>query len=155
MSTNNANHVANHVIDGLYIGGARLIYRVDELRAAGVTSILKLYESEPSWPSDFTVCNNELPDGVFIPRETLDRGVKFIDAMMSEGKPVLVLCGAGISRSSTFVLAYLLKRGYKLPDAWRLLKDRHREADPLPEMWKSLIEHFDLNYSVEDVLDWR
>ena len=44
----------------------------------------------------------------------LQRGVSFICEQVDAGKQVLVVCGAGISRSLTFVLAYLLERGYEL-----------------------------------------
>ncbi len=162
---------ADHVIDGVFIGGFRTTKQAAELREAGITRILKLYESgswqenliarsgrpvckQTDWPEDFLVCDNVLQDGQPIPPEVLRRGVDFIKAQVAESKPVLVVCGAGISRSSTFVLAYLLERGYSLPDAYALLARQHHVADPHPEMWGSLFAYYNLKYDLEDVWDW-
>ncbi len=158
---------ADHVIDGVYIGGFRATKFASELRQAGIISVLKLYESgswhsgfeprsgsEGDWPEDFLVCENALQDGEPIPPPVLRRGVDFINAQVTADRPVLVVCGAGISRSSTFVLAYLLERGYRLPHAFALLVSHHHAADPHPEMWNSLIDYYKLGYDLEDVWDW-
>ncbi|MGD9099979.1 MAG: dual specificity protein phosphatase [Anaerolineae bacterium] len=145
----------HHVADGVYIGGARAVYLVPELRRAGVTRVLKLYFHIPDWPEDFLVCDNPLEDGVFVPQEVLQRGVSFVREQVEAGEKVLVVCGAGISRSSTFVLAYLLERGYELREAWQLLSTRHPIALPLPQMWDSLFTHYDLPYTYRDVVSWR
>lgn len=120
----------------------------------GLTHVLKLYEDAPFWPDDFTVCDNALPDGVFLNLEQLERGVAFVKEQVDSDKTVLVQCGAGISRSSTFVLAYLVDRGYDLPEAWELLKAQHEQANPHPELWRSLISHYDLPYTLDDIADW-
>ncbi|MCP4517435.1 MAG: dual specificity protein phosphatase family protein [Delftia sp.] len=85
----------------------------------------------------------------------MQRGVAFIKEQVEAGQAVLVVCGAGISRSSIFVLAYLLERGYHPREAWRLLHSRHPQARPLPKMWQSLLAHYDLPYTMRDVIDWQ
>jgi protein-tyrosine phosphatase len=148
------NIFIDYVTEGVYIGGARAVDTAPQLRQAKITRVLKLYDWEPEWPADFVVCDNALEDGVFIPREKLDLGVTFITEQVNAGNRVLVACGAGISRSSTFVLAYLLTQGYMLPDAWRLLRERHYQAYPLPQMWESLIAHYALPHTLDEVLEW-
>ncbi len=145
---------ADHVIDGVYIGSASAIYSVNELHEAGVNAVLKLYFNLPDWPEGFEVCDNAVTDGEYIPPEVLQRGVDFIKAQVEAGKPVLVVCAHGISRSSTFVLAYLLERGYKLPDAFYLLSKQHTYTNPDPELWYSLIMNYNLDYSMDDVWSW-
>src|SRR5689334_22240833 len=144
----------DHVAHGVYISGWRATKYDTYLRSAGLTHVLKLYDSSPFWPTDFTVCDNALTDGELIPLDVLQRGVSFIQEHVSEDKTVLVQCGAGISRSSTFVLAYLLDRGYELPDAWKLLKEQHPPANPHPKMWESLIIHYGLSYDLKEVVSW-
>jgi protein-tyrosine phosphatase len=146
--------IVHHVADGVYISSSGAIQLVPRLRQAGITSILKLYYHIPDWPDDFLVCNNPLRDGEFIPQAVLQRGVSFIKEQVDAGQAVLVLCVAGISRSSTFVLAYLIERGYHSRDAWRLLHSRHIRAMPLPLMWQSLLTHYDLPYTVRDTYEW-
>ncbi len=66
----------SHILDGIYIGKARVVYAADALRQAGLIHVLKLYEDAPHWPDDFVVCDNELPDGVLIAPAKLQKGVE-------------------------------------------------------------------------------
>lgn len=155
MSDNTVLPYIDHVIDGVYIGSARAIWGADELRQANLKHVLKLYFYEPHWPKDFVVCDNPIIDGERVPTAALERGVKFVREQVEAGRPVLVQCGAGISRSSTFVLGYMIEAGHELRAAYKLLREQHPAAWPLPAMWLSLIEHYQLPYSSNDVLTWQ
>jgi len=144
----------DHVLDGVYISGWRATLFADELREAGIMNVLKLYEDVPYFPDDFNLCDNPLEDGEPIPPGVLQHGVQFIWKQVNLGRPVLVMCGAGISRSSTFVLAYLLERRYDLHGAYRMLKYCHPEARPHPCMWQALITNYQAPYTLQDVLAW-
>ncbi len=145
------------VIPGLYISGMRALYHADDLRARGISRVLKLYFGDPRlppWPPDFEVCDNAIEDDAPVPFDCLRRGVDFIHQGMEVGAAVLVCCWAGISRSSAFVLAYLVELGYDLPEAWALLSSQHADAWPAFELWHSLLAYYDLPYTMEDVLTW-
>lgn len=144
----------SYILDGIYIGKARAVYAATELRQAGLSHVLKLYEDSPHWPDGFVVCDNELPDGVLIPAPKLQKGVNFLQECAAANQPVLSVCGAGQSRSVTFVLAYMLEQGRALPDAWQHLKERHPDAQPNPYLWLSLIQQYHLPYHLADVLGW-
>lgn len=144
----------DQVVDGLYIGGWRSTLHADELRAAGITHVLKLYQFIPHFPADFSICENPVEDGEPLPLAVLRRGVDFVLGCLDSGQPVLVMCGAGISRSAVFVLAVLVERRTDLREAFRLLRERHMEATPHPQLWASLIEHYGLAYTVDDAMDW-
>ncbi len=144
----------DHVIDGIYISGWRAIQYIPALRAAGIVHVLKLYPDHPYFPADFHTFENALEDGEFIDAPLLKHGVSFIKEQVQATRPVLVMCSAGISRSSTFVLAYLLEKGHDLPDAYRLLKRAHPDAEPHPRMWQSLITHYRLDYTLDDAWEW-
>ncbi len=144
----------DYVADGVYISSVRAQNVIGAIRRAGIQHVLKLYFYEPHWPSDFTVCEVPIIDGEFIRPENIERGVAFIREQVDAERPVLVQCGAGISRSSTFVLAYLIESGRDLPDAFTLLKEHHPIASPLPAMWQSLIDYYDLPYSMGDIYGW-
>jgi protein-tyrosine phosphatase len=59
--------------------------------------------------------------------------LNFIDQGLKEGQ-VLVHCGAGIDRSPTVVMMYLIrKKGMTLEDAVDLIKERRPIANPHPE----------------------
>ncbi|MBN1965257.1 MAG: dual specificity protein phosphatase family protein, partial [Anaerolineae bacterium] len=133
----------DRVIDGLYIGNAAAMNEAHALHRHGVQRVLKLYFDRPYWPRSFTVLENAVVDGMPLPRHYLDTGMAFLHASMSAQEPVLVACRMGVSRSSTFVLAYLLERGYDLLAAWELLLRQHPRAWPATAMWESLLEHYD------------
>jgi protein-tyrosine phosphatase len=144
----------DHVIDGVYIAGWRATLFTDPLRQAAITTVLKLYADTPHFPDDFTTLDHALPDGQFVPEAVLKRGASFVVEHVDAGRRVLVVCGAGISRSSTFVLAYMLERGHDLRAAYRLLRRQHPAAFPHLEMWRALITHYGLDYSPEAAFDW-
>jgi hypothetical protein len=146
--------IIDHVVDGVYIGGWRATKFPIELRASHVVHVLKLYPDEPLWPGDFTVLEHSIEDGAPISATQMQIGVEFISRNIDDGKRVLVQCGAGISRSSTFVLAYLLARDYDLRTAWALLRDCHPLANPHPQLWESLIANYGLRYTLQEVMHW-
>ncbi len=142
---------------GLYISGARAAYYSDALRQAGITHVLTLYLDEAGsvrWPPDFTVLQNGIQDDALVPAAMLRRGIDFVHRAAEAGENVLICCWAGISRSSTFVLAYLVETGYDLPDAWQLLSSRHVDSWPAIELWQSLLDYYALPYTIEDVQAW-
>jgi hypothetical protein len=145
----------DQVTDQLFIGKARLAYDPDRLHRQGITSVVKLFESPPDWPSGFNLLDAPFEDGVFVDSDRLAAFDRFIAEEIEAGRTVLVVCGAGISRSATVVLSYLVSTGVPLPDAYRLLKARHPATEPHPEMWLSLIAHHDLPYTLGDVIEWR
>jgi protein-tyrosine phosphatase len=74
-----------------------------------------------------------------LPHETIYRGVSFMLEQKVLGKKVLVACGAGISRSSTFALAALMQdEKLAIFDAYREVFLRYRGAEPHPELMMSL-----------------
>jgi len=84
-------------------------------------------------------CDNEVP-----PMDELEKALDWLDEAIYLGKKVLVHCRYGIGRTATFVMAYLLRKGYGLKLArrkvektravsssfsqWRLLKKYHKQA---------------------------
>lgn len=144
----------NYVIDGVYIGGWRCTDESDELWNAGIRHVLKLYEDIPYFPRNFTTLEIAIEDGYFIPKETLKRGVYFIQEQVQAQNPVLVMCAVGMSRSATFVLAYMVERGYTLKDAYTLLRRRRSIVCPHPELWRSLITHYGLDVDVREAVEW-
>lgn len=144
----------DHVIDGVYIAGFRALYNLDTMKHQQILHVLKLYEYEPFWPKPFRVLELPIVDGEPLPPARLERGVHFIQRRVVHQERVLVQCGAGISRSATFVLAYLIERGMDLPEAYRFLQHHHPAAAPAPALWQSLIDYYGLAYNLYDVIEW-
>lgn len=144
----------DHVIDGVYIAGFRALYNVDLMKHQQILHVLKLYQYEPFWPRPFRVLELPIVDGEPLPIPRLERGVRYIQRRVAQQEQVLVQCGAGISRSTTFVLAYLVERGMALPDAYRFLQQHHPAAAPAPALWQSLIDYYRLPYTLYEVIEW-
>jgi protein-tyrosine phosphatase len=145
----------DHVADGVYISGWRATKFAEELRTAGITNVLKLYPDTPFFPEDFNVLENVIEDGEPVSSDALRRGTDFILDRVEAGQSVLVVCGAGVSRSSTFVLSYLLSKGQDLESAFRLLRKQHPQASPHPELWRSLLAYHKLDHPLTDVVRWN
>jgi protein-tyrosine phosphatase len=116
--------------------------------------VLKLYGGGPYFPPTFKTLEVPVKDGQPLAADRLKVGVGFIRQLVESGHPVLVMCAQGVSRSSTFILAYMLERGYDLRAAFFHLFYQHPDAEPHPQMWLSLIRHYRLDYSLQTVVNW-
>jgi atypical dual specificity phosphatase len=143
------------VIDTLYVGSVWAGMQPERLTEAGIGSVLKLTAGDLSELDSLNVLDLSFPDAQSIPLGYLRRGVDFIAAEQAAGRGVLVMCAAGISRSPTFVLAYLVeKKGYDLREAFRLLRVARSIAAPHPALWLSLLAFLNTPYSWADVQSW-
>jgi protein-tyrosine phosphatase len=82
----------------------------------------------------------QLADGVATYPSIIDYALLFINNKVRENKPVLVHCGAGISRSSLMTLSYLLQFFPTMNDALTFLRARHPTANPNPAFLPELQE---------------
>ncbi|TPX35944.1 hypothetical protein SmJEL517_g01701 [Synchytrium microbalum] len=98
-----------------------------------ITHIISVIDEEqPAFPNDFTYMTIPAIDS----EETNLLGhfpdaVKFIEDAISSGGNVLVHCLAGVSRSATIVLAYMMKKYDMAPtSALKVLRTRRRIVSP-------------------------
>ena len=143
-----------HIVDGVFVSGAEVINTSRLLRRAGIKHVLKLYTGEPYLPSDLTVLELPIPDAQYILKATLNRGVDFIMRQVAADNRILVMCAAGISRSPALVLAYLLECSFDAREAYTLLLDSHPDTNVHSKLWSSLIDHYELSYTLDDVTDF-
>lgn len=88
---------------------------------------------------DFDGPHFHLPiyDGEPWPVEEQRRMVRFIRDHIAGN--VLVHCDAGISRSSSAVILWLMAAGFSQADAVQFVADRHPDAHPSPRILESLV----------------
>lgn len=77
----------------------------------------------------------------------------FIKAAIEAGGKILVHCFAGISRSSSFVLAYLIKHeGMNLAEALRLCRNKRKIVSPNPNFLQHLKKWEQLHFKAKEQL---
>ncbi len=129
---------------GLYIGKAVETYDRDLLARERIDAMLQLaaYSPQPGIES----LHIDIDDGVPLSPINLADGVAFIQRHQANDDNVLVACGAGISRSSTFVIASLKEaEDLGLLAAFCEVAARHPAALPHPALWKSLCTYYSEN----------
>jgi protein-tyrosine phosphatase len=127
------------VRDWLHIGKYRDTLNSAFLRSHKIGAMLQL--AEPVKRDGIVSLYLQADDAVLLPPNILKEGVSFIRDQKEKGSIVLVACGAGISRSSTFAIAALKEEeSLDLATAYQQVLTRHPDALPHPNLWQSLCE---------------
>ncbi|XP_063937428.1 dual specificity protein phosphatase 1 isoform X1 [Daucus carota subsp. sativus] len=120
--------------EGLYLGSIGAANNKSALRSLNITHVLTVASLKPPYPNEFKykiVDVQDQPD-VSISRY-FDDCFGFIDEAREMGGKILVHCFAGISRSVTIIVAYLIKT-HKLScsEALEHVKSKRSVASPNP-----------------------
>ena len=134
------------ISDKLFVGNAVSATDLSFLSANGVTHILS--------------CGSEFQSGNFpkLPRLVLDirdnvwnektedeflKGATQLALWLKRGETVYVHCYAGVSRSVTTVLLYLMHQGLSLRKAYDLVSSKRWQANPAAPYWRFLLRKED------------
>jgi Dual specificity phosphatase, catalytic domain len=71
--------------------------------------------------------------------EVILAAARHLAGLADQGVTVGLYCQAGISRTSTVAIAYLLVRGVPLDEASRAVREARPQAMPALELWRSLM----------------
>jgi len=129
------------VTKNLAVGHAPMSYEeLDSLKEQGIGAIVNLcgefsdlHEIERN--AGFEVFFLPIPDETAPKMEAMEKGLEWLDEAIYLGKKVLVHCHHGIGRTGTFVTAYLLRRGYGLKKAGKLLKATRANPTNFSQWW--------------------
>lgn len=133
----------------LYVSGIDALEIPRKPREAGIGAVLRLDNGSDraylQWGSQYTLLDMPIRDGQPMQPDMLRKGSGFIHRQIQAGDKVLVHCMAGMSRSVTFALAYLIEHeGMSLPDAYALVVKGRPIAEPHPALIQSLVQTYDL-----------
>lgn len=149
----------DEVFDNLYVGSLETIKNQDAVQEEGITAVVRLdnlSSKQFKWGKNFNVLHRPFIDGEPIPDGVIDDVTQFIHEQLEAGETVLVHCAAGISRSSTLAIAYLIEyEGMTLAEAFGTIREERIGAYPHEKLLVSLIKHYDLDYDVTRVQNPR
>jgi len=154
----------SRIIPEIYLGNVVASYHVPTLQAHNISAVVSVIEdSNPRW---------ELPEyRALIPTENhliipagdtdtqdllfhLPQICDFIDAQHDEGRKVLVHCIAGVSRSPTVVVAFLMRRWRKeLGKTLKYVTGKRNEVWPSPNFMEQLKVWEEVGYEVWEDAD--
>ncbi|HLC14881.1 MAG TPA: dual specificity protein phosphatase family protein [Thermodesulfovibrionia bacterium] len=123
------------VIDRLYVGSCPLVPKdIKELKKMGITAVMNLQTDADmlywriDWDkmtrtyekSDIKVYRYPIRD------EKLEEGISLLDSILAEEHKVYLHCNAGLNRSPTMAVGYLVKKmRISRHDAARLIMSRY------------------------------
>ncbi|XP_037373252.1 dual specificity protein phosphatase 8 [Talpa occidentalis] len=133
------------ILPHLYLGSQKDVLNKDLMTRNGISYVLNASNSCPKpdficesrfmrVPINDSYCEKLLP--------WLDRSIEFIDKAKLSSCQVIVHCLAGISRSATIAIAYIMKTmGMSSDDAYRFVKDRRPSISPNFNFLGQLLEY--------------
>lgn len=141
---------AAEIVEGIWLGDASDAMDIDTLKEQGIDSVVNCAEKhtltcEEYYPFGWRYLGLECDDSAKydILGNHLDEFVAFMDECVVNKKKVLVHCVAGINRSATLLIAYLVRRrGMSLIDAISLCHAKRPIILTNEAFVMSLIERF-------------
>jgi protein-tyrosine phosphatase len=102
----------SEIIQGLYLSGEEIAMNNELLKKNNILYILNATNHIPFYhETEFTYYRIPLVDNPNINiRQYFDETYKIIDEIITDNKKILIHCHAGISRSATIVIAYIMKK---------------------------------------------
>lgn len=131
------------VLPGLYMGSQDATQETDLLQRHSISHILSLGVRPillDETLNHLYVELLDLPESNLI--SNLDQCFTFIDSAVQTGGCVFIHCNAGVSRSASVVIAYLMKKqGMSYQEAFLYLKERRTSIYPNPGFAQQLKEY--------------
>ncbi|XP_029438166.1 dual specificity protein phosphatase 8 isoform X2 [Rhinatrema bivittatum] len=140
-----ANVGPTRILPHLYLGSQKDVLNKDLMTQNGIAYVLNASNTCPKpdfvcdshfmrIPVNDNYCEKLLP--------WLDACIEFIDKAKVSSSRVMVHCLAGISRSATIAIAYIMKTmGMSSDDAYRFVKDRRPSISPNFNFLGQLLEY--------------
>ena len=137
----------NKIYQYLYIGSYYDLNNKDKLLELGITNIINLTQTVNPYPELFNYYKIDINDSDENISKYFNKTNKFICNSFIKGNKVLVCCFEGISRSSTIILAFLIrKRRLSLENALIFIKTKRRIISPNSYFLEQLVKYDKFDY---------
>ena len=138
------NHPATRVTPFLVLGNMRDAGDTETLARLGVDHVLNVTAVSPAYTPAPHLTYKQLhaaDNGLQNIKQYFDEAFQFIDATRASGGSVLIHCQAGVSRSPTIAIAYLIKYfPMSIGDAYKFVKCRRSIISPNLNFMGQLLE---------------
>ena len=141
--SHSVEHNVTQILEHLYLGGDDICDDRAMLLELNIGRIVNATSDSPNYfPDDFGYLHVDVPDEVdAVISNRFEDVSDFIAGAVSAKRSCLVHCSAGMSRSATLVLAYLVRHvGMSLLDALSHTKARRPLVSPNPGFMGQLVE---------------
>lgn len=122
------------IIDNIYIGSFAAAQNKEVLKNENITHILNAASIVKNfYPEEFIYLKieNLLDSPESDIKQYFDKSIEFIKDCLAKGGKVLVHCHAGISRSSTLIISYMIKeKEFNFEDALVFCKNKREKINP-------------------------
>ncbi|KAK0090609.1 hypothetical protein PV325_010575 [Microctonus aethiopoides] len=138
------NHPASLVLPFLYIGNGKDAADLQLLRQLNITCVLNVTSQLPGYHEKCGITYRQIP-ATDSEHQNLTQYFKeafdFIEAARMRGTSILIHCQAGVSRSATIAIAYIMQhKRLLMADAYQLVKDARPIISPNLNFMGQLLE---------------
>lgn len=138
------SHPASRVLPFLYLGNARDAADLATLNALGITRVLNVTSQLPGYHEACGITYKQLPasdSGHQNLKQYFEEAFQFIEEARKSGASVMVHCQAGVSRSPTIAIAYIMKhRQLTMIEAYKVVKNARSIISPNLNFMGQLLE---------------
>lgn len=138
------NHPPSQVTPFLYLGNMKDASDVTMLARLGIDHVLNVTAVSPTYTMEKSITYKQLQaadNGYQNLKQYFDEAFDFIDKARDTGGSVLVHCQAGVSRSPTIAVAYLIKQfPMSMVEAYKFVKARRSIISPNLNFMGQLLE---------------
>jgi len=138
------NHPASQVSPFLFLGNMKDASDVEAMSRLGIDHVLNVTAVSPAYQMSAKITYKQLhaaDNGYQNLKQYFDEAFEFIDKARNCGGAVLVHCQAGVSRSPTIAIAYLIKYfSMSMVEAYKFVKSRRSIISPNLNFMGQLLE---------------
>jgi hypothetical protein len=126
----------------VWIGHGGEGHNFGHLFEKGIEAVVELAVEEPSFPPrrDMIACRFPLIDGAGNPPHMLALAIQTVAALITAQVPLLVCCGAGMSRAPAIVAGALAALEHAPPEQCLKRVTRHHPSDVSPVLWGEICQ---------------
>ena len=118
------------ITDNIYLGGVKGLSDSEYFKTEKITATLSILKDTPKFVDDENIKHKVIPLDDLYSENIIKYFKECIDYIESNGK-VFIHCECGVSRSASFVIAYLMWKTHStFNDAYLFVKKVRPEIDP-------------------------